>query len=299
MAPFQISPGKFVIFSFPAFQTLTASADPTYTPWMLHENALSLSGMNGPESVWAADPFAYPSATNRPSQLGAQTFDTSFSHHLFPSDSALTHRWQTSVDQYPSIFEEAALNGVGRNLDAHSFHPLTLSESPSFSALMPSAHSPDKHVSASRLPSRSTAARSLRHTPYPIGMDSTRRTQSTSFPSVYQCRWLNGAIPCGMMVTGTKKAIAKHLQDAHAIPIKDNRTEVVCQWDNCQRSMRRESMARHILAVHNQDKVPCPRCGSRFARTDSLQRHQRSQCLVNGKASSASKSQRFDLACRG
>ena len=258
-----------------------------------------MSGMNGPESVWAADPFAYPSAMNTPSQLGAQTFDTSSSHHLFPSDSALTHRWQTSVDQYLSVFEEALLTGVGENLNAHSFHPLTLSESSSYSALMPSTHSPVKHVSASRLPSRSTAVRSLRHTPYPIGPDTTRRTQSTSFPSVYQCQWLNGTIPCGIMVTGTRKAIANHLQDAHAIPIKGNRTEVVCQWDNCQKMMRRESMARHILAVHNQDKVPCPRCGSRFARTDSLQRHQRSQCLVNGKASSASKSQRFDLACRG
>ena len=256
---------------------------------MLNENALGLSGMNGPESVWAADPFAYPSATNTPSQLGAQTFDTSFSHHLFPSESAFTYRWQTSVDQYPSVFEEAVLTGVGGNLDAHSLHPLTLSESSSYSALMPSTHSPVKHVSASRFPSRPTAARSLRHTPYPIDPDSTRRTRSASFPYVYECQWLNGTIPCGIMVTGTKKAIAKHLQDAHAIRIKANRTEVVCQWDDCQKSMRRESIARHILAVHNQDKVPCPSCGSRFARKDSLQRHQRSQCLVNGKASSVGK----------
>ncbi|KAI9573884.1 hypothetical protein HD554DRAFT_1990414, partial [Boletus coccyginus] len=91
---------------------------------------------------------------------------------------------------------------------------------------------------------------------------------------LHQCQWFDGTRPCGALVAGTKNAIGQHLQTAHGLRLKADKTMQVCHWEGCRKSMRRESIARHILAVHMLDKVLCPSCRSRFARTDSMQRHQ-------------------------
>ena len=183
---------------------------------------------------------------------------------------------------HPFVSEEATLTGVGEIFTPHTSQTLP-------GCLLgpkPTCRAQGERVCAPRLLSRS-ASPSVRHTPYPVGLDRTRRSDLPT--STYYCQWSDGARPCGAVVEGTKHAIGEHLRATHAIRLKADKTFQVCHWERCRKSMRKESIARHVLAVHMQDKVPCPSCGSRFARTDSLQRHQRAQCPTDREASDACK----------
>jgi uncharacterized protein YodC (DUF2158 family) len=243
--------------------------------------------MNGPESIWAADLLDHPSATRTSNLTDTQIFSDSLLHQLPPSDSVV-RLWQPPAPHHPSVRDEVAFVGVGETFLPHLVDPMTLPES--HPVRKPTARSLSNHVSASRLLAQSSAAppiRSPRYTPYPIGPENTRRGASPA--SGYQCQWFDGAGPCSAVVAGTKIAIGRHLRITHAIQLKADKTVQLCHWEGCHKSMRRESIPRHILAVHMLDKVLCPSCGSRFARSDSLQRHQRTQCLAKGEASDACK----------
>lgn len=248
--------------------------DNACTSWMAHENALGLSGMCGPNFVLSANPLACPPATSVPNhwQNNRHISSTSFLHQLSPSDTMM-HFLQYGP-YYSSVHTEATPTRAGGTVIRH------LPES--HSVRKPIARLPSKHISASRLLRQPTAARS-RHTPYPLGPDSTRWGASSVYG--HRCQWSDCASPCGEAVAGTKNAIGQHLQAAHGIRLKADKTIQVCHWEKCQKSMRKESIARHILAIHMKDKVHCPSCGSRFARPDSLQRHQRT-CLAKGEDAS-------------
>lgn len=221
--------------------------------------------MRVPESDWGVDLFARPSATSPSNQIDTQSFSTSFSHQLSPSDSVV-RLWQPPAS-YPSF------SGLWEAPISHSFDPITRQDD---LARKPTARSLSKRVSASRLLRQSTPPRPHRHAPYPIRPDSTRWSAPPA--TVYLCQWIDGARSCGTIVAGTKNAIGQHLREQHAIRLKADKTSQVCYWEGCRKSMQRESIPRHILAVHAKDKVPCPSCGSTFARSDSLKRHQRT-CL--------------------
>ncbi|KAF8554302.1 hypothetical protein OG21DRAFT_1104748 [Imleria badia] len=253
-----------------------------YSPsWIPDENALGLYETGVPESAWGVDLITCPSATIPSNQIDTQIFSTSFSHQLSPFESVV-HSWQTPAPYYSPVPEEAAFSGRGDNPIPHSFHPIALQGG---AVRKPTARSLTKRVDASRLLRQSTPPRSQRHAPYPIGPDSTRR--SAPPVTVYQCQWIDSTGPCGAIVAGTKNTIGQHLQYEHAIRLKADKTFEVCCWGGCRKSMRRESIPRHVLAVHMRDKVPCPSCGSLFARTDSLKRHQRTPCLPVTKGENA------------
>lgn len=230
--------------------------------------------------------FACPSVTRILNETDTQFFGTSVLYQLSLSDGVVRH-WQPPVPHSPSAREGIALVGVEGTPILHPVHPIAL---PHYHPVQePAARSPSIRVNGSRSLVQSTALpiRSPRHTPYPIGLDSTGH--SASPVSVYQCQWFHDTGPCGALVAGTKHAIGQHLKAEHGLQLKADKMIQVCHWEACQKSMRRESIARHILAVHMQDKVPCPGCGSRFARTDYMQRHQRTRCLAKGEASDACK----------
>lgn len=221
--------------------------------------ASSVSGTYGSESVWSGDAPTCPSATTA-SNYWQNNPDALFFDPLLPSNTI------TNLSQ-PSPHDLSICAGAT---------PIAARENPTsypvrgrHSVPKPIRGSGSKHTSASRTQSTATSSR---HAPYPLSHDS-----ATWGPLTVICQWTTGAVPCGETVVGTKRAVGQHLQAKHAIRLKPDTT--ICLWGGCQKSMRRESMARHILAVHIQDKVPCKGCGSCFARLDSLQRHQRT-CLA-------------------
>lgn len=257
-------------------------------PWIPLENSLGLYGVCGPESVWSANGLACPAPTSTSSRTDIEFSSTLFSHQLPPLNSAVDF-WQLSPLHHPFVHEEAALDRAGETLIPHSVPTVPLPEW--YPTPKPATRSLNKHVSASRLVAQSVSPRP-RRTPYPLGADFRKRTDLPT--SVYLCQWFDGAGRCGAPLTGTKSAITQHLQEVHTIRLKADKTTHVCLWNECHKPMRGESIARHILTVHMQDKVPCPRCGSRFARVDSMQRHQRTCLSKEGYTSDACNDPVFD-----
>lgn len=227
--------------------------------------------MYGHESAWSADLFTCPSATSIPNHWQNDThfLSPSFLHQPTATDTAM-YFGEPLVPNYAPVGAETTATGCWETAIPYAVQSYPISK--------PIACLPGKHIGAPRLLTQSMVA-GLRHRPYPLGPDSTKLAAISA--SLYQCQWFDGTSPCGAVVAGTKNAIARHLQVQHAIQVKADKTDQVCLWGRCQKSMRRESMPRHILAVHMKDKVHC-RCGSRFARPDSLQRHRRT-CLAKGE----------------
>ena len=234
--------------------------------WASHENALGLSGMYKYEFTQPVDQLAGSSATSLPNHWQNDTYFSSppLLHQQLPFNTAMP------ASYYATVCAAAMHSRAEESTDPHSVqdsHPVRKS----------TPRSMNKYVGASRSRTQPMATYA-RHTPYPLGPGGTRRA---AFPtSFYLCQWSDGGGPCGEVLTGTKNAIGQHLQSAHAIRLTADRTSQVCLWSGCRKPMRRESIARHVLAVHMKDKVHCSSCGSQYARPDSLRRHQKT-CQVN------------------
>jgi len=83
------------------------------------------------------------------------------------------------------------------------------------------------------------------------------------------CHWGH----CYSYLEAEKSEVAKHLQVVHDIKPGGDKLYIKCMWDGCGKSMKKESISRHIVAVHLSQKTECGSCGKQFARWDSKLRH--------------------------
>lgn len=96
----------------------------------------------------------------------------------------------------------------------------------------------------------------------------------TRGPGMHVCQWMDQGIPCRDIIRGDKRDISLHLHKKHNIAPGAHKMPQNCQWLNCSKVMRKESIFRHILAVHLGKKTRCDcGCGQLFSRNDSLRRH--------------------------
>ncbi|KAG0703330.1 hypothetical protein DFH29DRAFT_771318, partial [Suillus ampliporus] len=84
------------------------------------------------------------------------------------------------------------------------------------------------------------------------------------------CRWDES---CGWHLAVEKSEVAKHLQIVHGVKSGGDKDKMPCSWDGCGKEMKKESISRHIVAVHLSKKTACASCGKQFARWDSKLRH--------------------------
>ncbi|KAG1740835.1 uncharacterized protein EDB91DRAFT_1029286, partial [Suillus paluster] len=84
------------------------------------------------------------------------------------------------------------------------------------------------------------------------------------------CRWDRS---CSSILTVEKSEVAKHLHIAHGVKPGGDKNVMSCSWDGCGKEMKKESISRHIVAVHLSKKTECTSCGKQFARWDSKLRH--------------------------
>ncbi|KAG1888797.1 hypothetical protein F4604DRAFT_1645024 [Suillus subluteus] len=96
----------------------------------------------------------------------------------------------------------------------------------------------------------------------------SRMEQSGQPLVVYECE-LQGE-PCGMCLEGTISAVSAHLR-RHGITGPDS-AAITCTWSGCYKTLKKGSMARHILA-HLGVKVRCSTCGVVKCRHDLLRAH--------------------------
>ncbi|KAH7884776.1 hypothetical protein F5I97DRAFT_1892039 [Phlebopus sp. FC_14] len=93
--------------------------------------------------------------------------------------------------------------------------------------------------------------------------------------SHYQCQWSEDGVTCGATLSGDKRDVLLHLYHRHNIKYGSEKLQQRCHWFQCRKTMKRESIPRHIVTVHIKEGVRCPDCGSTFSREDALKRHQR------------------------
>ncbi|OAX38516.1 hypothetical protein K503DRAFT_800395 [Rhizopogon vinicolor AM-OR11-026] len=103
---------------------------------------------------------------------------------------------------------------------------------------------------------------------------SSLESEHSSFTDdhdIHLCRWDVG---CGLYVEAEKSEVARHLQAAHGAKPGGDKLPMKCLWDGCgSKPMNKESISRHIVAVHLSKKTECTSCGKQFARLDSKLRH--------------------------
>jgi len=88
--------------------------------------------------------------------------------------------------------------------------------------------------------------------------------------SLIMCHWNDC---CPHYLKAEKSEVAKHLQVVHDVKPGGDKLPMKCTWDGCGKSMKKESISRHIVAVHLSKKTECGSCGKQFARWDSKLRH--------------------------
>jgi hypothetical protein len=101
------------------------------------------------------------------------------------------------------------------------------------------------------------------------GPNPSRQTRN------FECQWLTNGALCEMSVKADRRSIIEHLQHNHGIKTGEEKARKTCLWEGCRTSLNKESLPRHILAVHLKEGVHCAECGLLFAREDSLKRHLR------------------------
>jgi len=62
------------------------------------------------------------------------------------------------------------------------------------------------------------------------------------------CDWDDGGGPCGIIVY--KDRIAEHMKSFHVRSRVSSKSAVKCQWKGCQKTLRRDTIFRHISEKH-------------------------------------------------
>lgn len=109
------------------------------------------------------------------------------------------------------------------------------------------------------------------HSPTPSWSEEKRGEWDDTDGTSSLCRWGGGS--CTSPLTPDKSEVGKHLQVHHGVKSGGDKDRMPCSWDGCGKEMKKESISRHIVAVHLSDKTECSSCGKQFARSDSKLRH--------------------------
>jgi len=95
-----------------------------------------------------------------------------------------------------------------------------------------------------------------------------RMQQSHQSLVVYECK---APVPCGVFLEGTHTAISAHLR-RHGIPASPDDNNISCPWGSCSKTIKRDSLPRHIL-THMGVKARCSMCGLVRFRCDVIRAH--------------------------
>ncbi|KAF9232217.1 hypothetical protein BU15DRAFT_16899, partial [Melanogaster broomeanus] len=78
---------------------------------------------------------------------------------------------------------------------------------------------------------------------------------------LHECRWEEHLSPCHLWIKGDKSCIRSHIQKWHGGKPGGDKLEATCLWSACQEMMLKESIARHVVNIHLEEKWRCQGCG--------------------------------------
>ncbi|KIJ10112.1 hypothetical protein PAXINDRAFT_102093 [Paxillus involutus ATCC 200175] len=91
--------------------------------------------------------------------------------------------------------------------------------------------------------------------------------------TVHECRWEENSSPCHLWVKSDKSYINTHIQKWHGGAPGGDKVKTHCRWSTCQKKMLKESVCRHVVNIHLEEKWECQGCGGEIARKDAYGRH--------------------------
>ncbi|KAG2352262.1 hypothetical protein BDR07DRAFT_892023 [Suillus spraguei] len=90
---------------------------------------------------------------------------------------------------------------------------------------------------------------------------------------LFQCMWVGEyGLHCNDLIFGRDTSV--HLRNCHGIRGADELL-VRCCWEGCTETVKKESITRHVQAVHLGIAYPCNICNKAFTRTSNLEAHKR------------------------
>ncbi|KAN0081628.1 hypothetical protein V8E55_009252 [Tylopilus felleus] len=211
----------------------------------------------------------------------AQNLAHSESHAT--SDSHSTS-WLTSADRQPlSPFVVDEISTLRPLLDQSSTFPFHACSShatshPTSNGFLKTE--PRSHLRVLRLDSaspsrRRRAARAIEHDG--VWVDEEELVKGLMEPdgklTVHPCRWEQGRAPCHPWIRGDESSINAHIQKWHRGKPGGDKSRVDCRWSACGKTMRKDSIARHIVTKHLGEMWECQGCGKEIIRSDVYRQH--------------------------
>ncbi|KAN0081630.1 hypothetical protein V8E55_009254 [Tylopilus felleus] len=91
--------------------------------------------------------------------------------------------------------------------------------------------------------------------------------------TIHPCRWEEDRSPCQIWIRGDESSINAHIQKWHRGKIGRDKSRVDCRWSTCGKTMRKDSIARHIVTKHLGEMWECQGCGKAIVRGDVYRQH--------------------------
>lgn len=104
----------------------------------------------------------------------------------------------------------------------------------------------------------------------PLPTTMPRQEQLT----LHECAWIENDKWCGHLVSNNKRKLGTHLCDSHGIQGNDKK-DVVCLWNGCNRKLQRGAIGRHIVSCHMETRWACENinCTKSYSRRDAMKKH--------------------------
>ncbi|KAI6129434.1 hypothetical protein EDD16DRAFT_1545558 [Pisolithus croceorrhizus] len=106
---------------------------------------------------------------------------------------------------------------------------------------LPHTDSQSPYPSPAQLPQSPQPYPSISYPPYPC--HETNTVKPLPHIPMHVCEW--GAKPCNALAPGKNREMGEHLREFHDF-IGNEKDSVPCYWGNCDKSLQRMNMGRHI-----------------------------------------------------
>ncbi|KAG1727605.1 hypothetical protein EDB19DRAFT_192309 [Suillus lakei] len=93
-------------------------------------------------------------------------------------------------------------------------------------------------------------------------------------PTLHECDWTENGERCCQPILDDRRKLGIHLRDFHNVQGNDKK-DVVCLWQGCNRKMQRGAIGRHIISCHLKTKWTCKNCFKEYSRKDAMKKHTR------------------------
>lgn len=204
-----------------------------------------------------------------------------YAHINYATTSMAAHPSPLNAGGYPDNMPVPSTS-YGNQCISPQFMPHSVSSAvsphptlvfPSGNYNFPHGDSRSSYPPSVQLPYSPQSYSSISPLPYPA--DPAIPSKQPSHIRMHACKW--GVKACNTLAPGKNREMGEHLREFHEF-IGNEKDIVHCHWSNCNKSLQRMNMGRHIVSTHLRQTTICPRCNKSLSRPDVASRHEKQCC---------------------